>query len=78
VQPFTLLIKPSGSDCNIDCKYCFYKERSPEFGKGRQRMSNEVLEKLVIDYMQLRFPVASISLEGRSNYKNNTAAPANK
>ena len=64
MQPFTLLIKPSGSDCNLDCKYCFYKNRSPELGRGRQRMSNEVLEKLVRDYMKLRFPVAGFSWQG--------------
>jgi len=64
MQPFTLLIKPSGSDCNIDCKYCFYKERAPEFGKGRQRMSDEVLEKLVKDYMRLGFPVSGFAWQG--------------
>jgi uncharacterized protein len=64
MQPFTLLIKPSGSDCNIDCKYCFYKDRAPDFGKGRQRMSDEVLEKLVKDYMQLGFPVVGFAWQG--------------
>jgi uncharacterized protein len=64
MQPFTLLIKPSGSDCNLDCKYCFYKDRAPEVGRGRQRMSDDVLEKLVRDYMQLRFPVAGFSWQG--------------
>jgi uncharacterized protein len=64
MQPFTLLIKPSGSDCNIDCKYCFYKERAPEFGKGRQRMGDEVLEKLVKGYMQLGFPVSGFAWQG--------------
>ena len=64
VQPFTLLIKPSGSDCNLDCKYCFYKHRAPEIGRGRQRMSDEVLEKLVKDYMQLRFPLAGFAWQG--------------
>jgi len=64
MQPFTLLIKPSGSDCNIDCKYCFYKDRDPQFGKGRQRMSDEVLDKLVKDYMQLRFPVVGFAWQG--------------
>lgn len=38
-QPFTLLIKPSGSECNIDCKYCFYKDRPSEFGHGGERES---------------------------------------
>ena len=64
MQPFTLLIKPTGSDCNLDCKYCFYKSRAPEIGRGRQRMSDEVLEKLVKDYMELRFPVAGFSWQG--------------
>ena len=64
MQPFTLLIKPSGSDCNMDCKYCFYKDRAPEVGQGRQRMSDEVLEKLVKDYLQLGFPVANFSWQG--------------
>ena len=64
MQPFTLLIKPTGSDCNLDCKYCFYKHRSPDLGQGRQRMTEEVLEKLVQDYMELRFPVAGFAWQG--------------
>lgn len=64
MQPFTLLIKPSGSDCNLDCKYCFYKCRAPEIGRGRQRMSDEVLEKLVKDYMALRFRDAGFAWQG--------------
>jgi len=79
MQPFTLLIKPSGSDCNIDCRYCFYKNRPPispaTCGQGlppaqvrglngRQRMSEEVLERLVKDYMELRFPVAGFAWQG--------------
>jgi len=64
MQPFTLLIKPSGSDCNLDCTYCFYKHRAPEVGQGKQRMSGAVLEKLVKDYMQLDFPVAGFAWQG--------------
>ena len=64
MQPFTLLIKPSGSDCNIDCAYCFYKDRASEFGRGKQRMSEEVLERLVKDYMQLGFPVVGFAWQG--------------
>jgi uncharacterized protein len=63
-QPFTLLIKPSGSDCNVDCAYCFYKCRAPQVGTGRQRMSDEVLERLVRDYMGLRFPLAGFAWQG--------------
>ena len=63
-QPFTLLIKPSGSDCNIDCRYCFYKDRPSEFGHGKQRMSDKVLEKLVKDYMRLGFDVSGFAWQG--------------
>ncbi|UCE99056.1 MAG: anaerobic sulfatase maturase [Planctomycetota bacterium] len=64
MQPFTLLIKPSGSDCNLDCTYCFYKNRAPEVGQGRQRMSDEVLERLIKDYLQLGLPMAGFSWQG--------------
>ncbi len=64
MQPFTLLIKPSGSDCNINCEYCFYRDRAPEFGQGRQRMSDEVLKRLIKDFMQLRFPVVGFAWQG--------------
>ena len=64
VQPFTLLIKPSGSDCNADCTYCFYKRRAPRFGRGRQRMSNEILDRLVEDYMRLGFPFVGFAWRG--------------
>lgn len=64
MKPFTLLIKPSGSDCNIDCAYCFYKGRSGEVGRGKQRMSEEVVERLVKDYMELGFGVSGFAWQG--------------
>jgi uncharacterized protein len=64
MPPFTLLIKPSGSDCNVDCTYCFYKSRPAEVGAGRQRMSDEVLERLVKDYMGLRFQLCGFAWQG--------------
>jgi len=64
MRPFTLLIKPSGSDCNIDCKYCFYKDRPSEFGHGKQRMSAEVQERLIKDYMRLGFEVSGFAWQG--------------
>ena len=62
--PFTLLIKPSGSECNIDCEYCFYKDHPSEFGQGKQRMNEQVLEKLVCDYMRLGFAVSGFAWQG--------------
>ncbi|HEG44677.1 MAG TPA: anaerobic sulfatase maturase, partial [Phycisphaerales bacterium] len=64
VRPFTLLIKPSGPDCNINCSYCFYACKSSLFGGSRHRMSDEVLEKLVSSYLPLRFPNSSFAWQG--------------
>jgi len=64
MQPFTLLIKPTGSDCNMNCRYCFYKDRSPQLGRGAQRMNDEVLAKLVEDYLKLDLPVAGFAWQG--------------
>lgn len=50
----SILIKPSSSNCNMDCKYCFYKCLSTnreEYSKGF--MKEDTLEQLVknaIDY----------------------------
>jgi uncharacterized protein len=49
-----IMAKPSGSVCNIDCKYCFYLEKEklyPEAGKN-WRMSDEVLEGYVSSYIE--------------------------
>jgi uncharacterized protein len=64
MRPFTLLIKPSGSDCNINCSYCFYKNRAPEIGQGKQRMGVDVLEKMTQDYLGQGFPVNTFSWQG--------------
>ncbi|MEG1311449.1 MAG: anaerobic sulfatase maturase [Romboutsia sp.] len=37
----TLLIKPSSSACNIDCKYCFYKDSS----KNRETYCNDFMSE---------------------------------
>jgi uncharacterized protein len=64
IRPFTLLIKPSGSDCNIDCRYCFYKDKPSQYGSGKQRMSDEVLDTLVKNYMSLGFDVSGFAWQG--------------
>jgi len=63
-RPFTLLIKPSGPDCNLSCRYCFYAGKTSLFGGGAHRMSREVLESLVRDYLGLGFPMNSFAWQG--------------
>jgi uncharacterized protein len=49
---FHVMVKPAGSACNLDCTYCFYlgKQNLPG-GPGGGQMDDEVLERLVRDYI---------------------------
>jgi uncharacterized protein len=50
---FHLLTKPVGPICNLDCKYCFYLEKEKLYpGENQWRMSDEVLEEYVRQYIQ--------------------------
>ena len=50
---FHVMAKPSGSMCNLDCKYCFYlsKETLPG-GPGIDPMNDETLELFVRQYIE--------------------------
>ncbi len=49
----SLLIKPTGPDCNIDCSYCFYLEKAELFPEQRiHRMSLQVLEETIKQTME--------------------------
>jgi uncharacterized protein len=49
---FHVLTKPVGPICNLDCKYCFYLEKEKLYpGENQWRMSDEVLEKYIFDYI---------------------------
>jgi uncharacterized protein len=49
---FHAMAKPSGSDCNLDCAYCFYLEKAALYRESsRHRMSDEVLEMYVQQYI---------------------------
>jgi uncharacterized protein len=58
---FHILMKPVGPICNLDCKYCFYLEKEKLYpGENSWRMSDEVLEKYICDYIQSQ-PVPEIN-----------------
>ncbi|MBE7559943.1 anaerobic sulfatase maturase [bacterium] len=54
VKPLSsILIKPTGADCNIDCTYCFYLEKASLYPERPvHRMSGEVLEAMVRQGME--------------------------
>jgi len=64
MRPFSLLIKPAGPDCNINCKYCFYSRKTDIFGKSAHRMSDAIAEKLVSSYLKLNLPQSSFAFQG--------------
>lgn len=52
-RPFHVLAKPIGSRCNLECSYCFYREKEAAFYPGANvpRMSEATLETFVRDYL---------------------------
>lgn len=44
---FHLLAKPSGSTCNIDCRYCFFLSKEALYPNDKSRMSEATLETYI-------------------------------
>lgn len=65
MQPFSLLIKPAGADCNLRCEYCFYLGRSELYPETNcHRMTEATLTRLVRGFLALPFPVHSFAFQG--------------
>lgn len=48
---FHIMVKPTGAACNLDCRYCFYLRKEALYPGVSSRMSDEVLEPFVRDYL---------------------------
>ncbi len=49
----SVLIKPTGADCNLDCTYCFYLEKAALYPESHvHRMPEEVMHQMVKQVMQ--------------------------
>ncbi|PRY23583.1 uncharacterized protein CLV78_10473 [Aliiruegeria haliotis] len=52
-QPFSIMTKPIGPRCNIDCTYCYYLEKEKLFPSEKKfRMSDEVLETYILQLIE--------------------------
>ncbi len=49
---FNIMLKPAGSLCNLDCQYCYYLDKSEIYGGREPRMSIDMLEEVVREYIQ--------------------------
>ena len=62
---FHLLAKPSGSTCNIDCKYCFFLSKEALYPNDKQRMSQETLETYIRQLLEShRAPEVTVAWQG--------------
>lgn len=49
---FSVMCKPAGPACNLDCKYCYYLSKESLLGlSGPKPMADEVLERFIKDYI---------------------------
>lgn len=48
---FNIMIKPAGSLCNLDCHYCYYLDKAEIYGGSEPRMSLDMLETCVREYI---------------------------
>lgn len=50
-QAFNIMIKPAGSLCNLRCHYCYYLDKAEIYGGREPRMTLEMLETFVREYI---------------------------
>jgi uncharacterized protein len=62
---FSLLVKPAGADCNLDCEYCFYLSKGKLYPDSSLRMSDEALQEYVRQLMATQTgPEISVAWQG--------------
>jgi uncharacterized protein len=62
---FHLLSKPSGSTCNIDCKYCFFLSKEALYPDEKHRMSQATLEAYIRQLLEShRLPEVTVAWQG--------------
>ena len=49
---FGTMVKPIGSACNLDCCYCYYRDKGEIYGGTMPRMSDELLETYIKQYIE--------------------------
>jgi len=52
-KPFSIIAKPIGPICNIDCKYCFYLDKEKLYPEEKSwKMSDAMLENYIRQYIE--------------------------
>jgi uncharacterized protein len=65
-REFQVFVKPVGAECNLNCRYCYYLEKTELYKlRGLIRMADEILEKYIILQIEASTePVISFSWHG--------------
>lgn len=50
-RPFSLIVKPTGAACNLDCSYCFFLSKEALWDAKAQTMSEETLRAWLVNYL---------------------------
>ena len=59
------MAKPTGAKCNLACEYCFYTPKSSLYPNEDLRMSDEVLEEYVKQYIEvIKTPEVTFAWQG--------------
>ncbi|MGM0445199.1 MAG: anaerobic sulfatase maturase [Bacillota bacterium] len=54
IKPFNIMVFPNGPVCNMDCKYCYYKNKVKLYeDKKTMKMSYELLDTFIKNYMSI-------------------------
>jgi len=52
-RDFQVFVKPLGSICNLDCRYCYYLKKEHLYPKGESfRMPDDILEEYIIQHIE--------------------------
>lgn len=50
-RPFSLIAKPTGAACNLDCSYCFFLSKEVLWDADGQKMSDDTLRSWLANYL---------------------------
>ncbi len=65
VPPFHVMTKPRGPVCNLDCAYCYYLSKERLYPGSDFRMSDEVLESFIRQYLAAQpYPEVTFAWQG--------------
>lgn len=62
---FSLMVKPAGSSCNLNCSYCYYLEKGNLYSSSSFRMDYQLLETFIRHYIEANeIPTVTFTWQG--------------